>query len=143
MPKKTSRNITPNKLFLIEKCHEFLTRELRRSSVKRRLIELSFLFIGINEIMNKFRGYFVIINEEMMITSYSFNGDIVEVIETFLPFLDSLVKCKRIFCIPCNTFNFNSLFYETFKASFLPCCESVPFSFNIGVSRRSKSASPR
>ena len=78
-------------------------RELRLPSVKHRFIELSFLFIGINEIMNKFRGYFVIINEEMMITRYSFHSDIFKVIKTILPFFDSFVEYKRIFWIPCNT----------------------------------------
>ena len=98
---------TQENFVLNGKCKEFLSLEnCIDHQLKRRFINRfikNFLFIGINEIMNKFRGYFVIINEEMMITRYSFHSDIFKFIETILPFLDSLIKCKRVFCIPCNT----------------------------------------
>ena len=86
-------------------------RELQWHSTRKCFIDQSILFIRINEIMNMFWGYFAVINEKVMITSYSFNGDIFKAIETFLPFNNPLIKCKRILWTPSNTWN-EDLFNE-------------------------------
>ena len=89
-------------------------RELQWHSTRKCFIDQSILFIRINEIMNMFWGYFAVINEKVMITSYRFNGDIIKAIETFLPFNNPLIKCKRILWTPSNTWNVH-LFNEHWR----------------------------